>query len=80
MIDVTGLADLPSDTIQYTNDCVTKYNAFDENIMSTTGYEFRFYIKDGSLRWFRSKGVLSRDSEGRPECSPEQACGAKHII
>lgn len=26
MIDVTGLADLPSDTIQYTNDCVTKYN------------------------------------------------------
>ena len=41
-------------------------SAFDENIMSTTGYEFRFYIKDGSLRWFRSKGVLSQDSEGRP--------------
>ena len=26
MIDVTGLAALPSDTIQCTNDCVTKYN------------------------------------------------------
>ena len=39
---------------------------FDENIMSTTGYDFRFYNKDGSLRWYRSKGILSRDPEGRP--------------
>ena len=39
---------------------------FDENIMSTTGYDFRFRRKDGSVRWFRSKGVLSRDPEGRP--------------
>ncbi len=40
--------------------------AFDENIMSTSGYDFRFCRKDGSVRWFRSKGVVSRDSEGRP--------------
>ena len=40
--------------------------AFDENIMSTTGYDFRFCRKDGSVRWFRSKGILSRDPEGRP--------------
>ena len=40
---------------------------FDEKIMSTMGYDFRFYKKDGSVRWFRSKGILYRDSEGRPE-------------
>ena len=39
---------------------------FDENIMRTEGYDFRFFKKDGSVRWFRSKGMLSRDSEGRP--------------
>ena len=39
---------------------------FDENIMSTTGSDFRFCRKDGSVRWFRSKGILSRDPEGRP--------------
>ncbi len=41
-------------------------DAFDESIMSTTGYDFRFCKKDGSVRWFRSKGILSRDPEGRP--------------
>ena len=40
--------------------------AVDENIMSTTGYDFRFFRKDGSVRWYRSKGMLSRDPEGRP--------------
>ncbi|MDO5476104.1 MAG: response regulator [Eubacteriales bacterium] len=39
---------------------------FDENIMSTTGYDFRYCRRDGSVRWFRSKGILSRDLEGRP--------------
>ena len=39
---------------------------FDKNIMSTTGYDFRFSKKDGSIRWFRSKGIVSRDPEGRP--------------
>ncbi|MDO4860388.1 MAG: response regulator [Bacillota bacterium] len=38
----------------------------DEEIMSTTGYDFRFCRKDGSVRWYRSKGLLSRDPEGRP--------------
>ncbi len=41
-------------------------SAFDEEIMSTTGHEFRFCRKDGSVRWFRSMGILSRDPEGRP--------------
>ena len=40
-------------------------SAFDESIMSTKGYDFRFRKKDGSIRWFRSKGILSRDPEGR---------------
>ena len=39
---------------------------FDEDIMRTAGFDFRFFKKDGSVRWFRSKGMLSRDSEGRP--------------
>ncbi|MBR3403586.1 MAG: response regulator [Parasporobacterium sp.] len=39
---------------------------FDKNIMSTTGYDFRFFKKDGSIRWLRSKGIVSRDPEGRP--------------
>ena len=39
---------------------------FDENIMSKTGPDFRFCRKDGSVRWFRSRGILSRDPEGRP--------------
>ena len=38
---------------------------FDEDIMRTAGFDFRFLKKDGSVRWFRSKGMLSRDSEGR---------------
>ena len=41
-------------------------SAFDESIMSTTGHEFRFCRKDGSVRWYRSMGILSRDPEGRP--------------
>lgn len=41
-------------------------SVFDENIMSTSGKEFRFCRKDGSVRWFRSSGILTRDSEGRP--------------
>ena len=41
-------------------------NVFDESIMRTAGYDFRFFKKDGSIRWLRSKGMLSRDSEGRP--------------
>ena len=39
---------------------------FDEDIMRTAGFDFRFLKKDGSVRWFRSKGMLSRDSEGIP--------------
>ena len=43
-----------------------KAGAFDETIMSTTGHEFRFCRKDGSVRWYRSMGILSRDPEGKP--------------
>ena len=38
----------------------------DENIMRTAGFDCRYFKKDGSVRWFHSKGMLSRDSEGRP--------------
>ena len=41
-------------------------NFLDDSIMRTAGFDFRFFKKDGSVRWFRSKGMLSRDSEGRP--------------
>ena len=39
---------------------------FEKKVMSATGYDFRFCKKDGRVRWFRSKGILSRDPEGRP--------------
>ena len=39
---------------------------FDDNVMRTAGYDFRFFKKDGSVRWFRSKGILTRDAEGKP--------------
>ena len=41
-------------------------SVFDESVMKTEGYDYRFIRKDGAVRWFRSKGMLSRDSEGRP--------------
>ena len=41
-------------------------SAFDGKTMRTTGHEFRFCRKDGSVRWYRSMGILSRDTEGRP--------------
>lgn len=37
----------------------------DKNITRTAEYDCRFFKKDGSVRWLRSKGMLSRDSEGR---------------
>ena len=39
---------------------------FDKNIMRTAGKDFRFFKKDGTVRWFRSRGFVSRDPEGRP--------------
>ena len=44
----------------------TTVNASNEDIMCKKGYEFRFRRKDGSTRWFRSKGILYRDAEGKP--------------
>ncbi len=44
----------------------TTASVFDKNIMSTAGNDFRFCKKDGSVRWFRSRGLLTRDPEGRP--------------
>ena len=43
-----------------------RVGAFDEETMRTTGHEFRFFRKDGSVRWYRSMGILYRDPEGRP--------------
>jgi PAS domain-containing protein len=39
-------------------------SAFDENIMSTTGYEFRFYIKDGSYDGFAARVYCPRILKG----------------
>ena len=38
----------------------------DPNVMSTAGSDFRYCKKDGTVRWFRSRGLLTRDPEGRP--------------
>ena len=39
---------------------------FNENIMRTAGHDFRFCKKDGTVRWFRTRGMLTRDPDGRP--------------
>ena len=44
----------------------TSAGIYDQNVTSTAGNDFRFCKKDGSVRWFRSRGLLSRDPEGRP--------------
>ena len=44
----------------------TAASIFDKNVMSTAGNGFRYCKKDGSVRWFRSRGLLTRDPEGRP--------------
>ena len=54
----------PEDRDGYIGDLTA--SVFDEEIMSKRGYDFRFCKKDGTVRWFRSKGILIRDSEGRP--------------
>ncbi len=46
--------------------CDINADAYDEKIMSTSGHEFRFRRKDGTVRWYRSMGILSRNPEGRP--------------
>ena len=38
----------------------------DDSVMKTEGYDFRFLKKDGSVSWYRSKGMVTRDHEGRP--------------
>lgn len=43
----------------------TNARIYDEKTTRTTGNDFRFCRKDGSVRWYRSRGLISRDSEGR---------------
>lgn len=54
----------PEDKDVYFGDITASF--LDDSTMRTADYDFRFIKKDGSVRWFRSKGMLSRDSEGRP--------------
>ena len=44
----------------------TTVHSINEDLICQKGYDFRFRRKDGSVRWFRSKGVLYRDAEGTP--------------
>ena len=41
-------------------------SVLDANIMQTAGFDYRFCRNDGTVRWFRSMGKISRDPEGRP--------------
>ncbi len=54
----------PEDRDAFIGDMTAK--VYDGKTTRTTGNDFRFYRKDGSVRWFRSRGLISRDSEGRP--------------
>ena len=44
----------------------TTVHSINEDLICKKGYNFRFRRKDGSVRWFRSKGILYRDAEGKP--------------
>ncbi len=44
----------------------TTVHSINEDLICQKGYDFRFRRKDGSVRWFRSKGILYRDAEGTP--------------
>ena len=54
----------PEDRDAFVGDIIASIH--DENIMRTAGFDCRYIKKDGTVRWFRSKGMLNRDSEGRP--------------
>ena len=54
----------PEDRDAFINDMTA--SVFDKNIMRTAGKDFRFCKKDGSVRWFRCRGLVLRDPEGRP--------------
>ena len=41
-------------------------SVLDANIIQTAGFDYRFCRNDGTVRWFRSMGKISRDPEGRP--------------
>ncbi|MBQ8092199.1 MAG: response regulator [Clostridia bacterium] len=42
------------------------WKTVNEKTMSTHGFDFRFFRKDGSVRWYRSLGHLTRDENGSP--------------
>jgi PAS domain S-box-containing protein len=41
-------------------------SSLDEKILTNEGYEFRFYRKDGTVRWYRAMGRLTRNEKGIP--------------
>ena len=54
----------PEDRDAFVGDIIASIR--DENVVRTVGFDCRYFKKDGTVRWFRSKGMLNRDSEGRP--------------
>ena len=45
---------------------VVTAGGLDEKIMNNEGYEFRFCRKDGTIRWYRAMGRLTRNEQGVP--------------
>ena len=76
LMGYTGLRDFPNELEPFMRGIhpedrdlffgVLSAGIFDQDTLKTSEYDFRFFKKDGSVRWFRSKGLLSRDAEGRP--------------
>ena len=76
LLGYTGLRDFPNELEPFMRGIhpedrdlfigVLSAGIFDQDTLKTSEYDFRFFKKDGSVRWFRSKGLLSRDAEGRP--------------
>ena len=45
---------------------VVTADSLDEEILRNEGYEFRFYSKDDTVRWYRAMGRLTRNEQGIP--------------
>ena len=76
MLGYTGINDFPDELDSFLHGIypedrgifpgVITADSLDEKILNDEGYEFRFCRKDGTVRWYRAMGRLTRDGQGVP--------------
>ena len=76
MLGYTGINDFPDEMDSFLRGIypedrgifpgVITADSLDEKILNDEGYEFRFCRKDGTVRWYRAMGRLTRNEQGVP--------------